>query len=319
MRARGACADQAWCAAGRRALLCVALAVVVACAGDAPWGPSPAVNSDARAVGLPVAAAAEVDVNAAGGTGTPPKPGAPQPNARANTMTPQAEAISLRAQLRVAQRKADSAAADIAAADARAKAAQDELRKVRTELTAEKAKVSAMSTKVSNLEAAKVSLQQRLNRESTAAAQAKTRAAADAKAAAASTAKCDCDAQDTKARPSDPRGTSNKDMPEAVRRLYEKEKARQRRIQHDDADSADNGPKEITLYCPKDMQIGIADLNEDERDNNECMVLNLNGPGVSSRLVLFCDGTQHQDFDAEPDHDTMFDEDEAEAEGGPSS
>uniref|UniRef100_A0A7S1CH73 Uncharacterized protein n=1 Tax=Bicosoecida sp. CB-2014 TaxID=1486930 RepID=A0A7S1CH73_9STRA len=114
-------------------------------------------------------------------------------------------------------------------------------------------------------------------------------------------------AEDCEAGGLDPRTAETRDMPEAVRKLYEREKARQRRIQHSDADSADNGPKEISMFCPKDMQIAIADLNDDERDNNECMVLNLNGPGVSSRLVLFCDGT-HSDFDPHEEDEDHFDD-----------
>ncbi len=73
-----------------------------------------------------------------------------------------------------------------------------------------------------------------------------------------------------------------------VGELFNREQSRQRKMKHQTADAVENGPKEISIFCPQDPTIRIVDLNEDERDRDECLVLNIAAPDVSSRLVLFC-------------------------------
>ena len=73
-----------------------------------------------------------------------------------------------------------------------------------------------------------------------------------------------------------------------VGELFSREQARQRKLHHETADSVENGPKEISIFCPQDPKIRISDLDEDERNRDECLVLNIAAPQVSSRLVLFC-------------------------------
>ena len=77
--------------------------------------------------------------------------------------------------------------------------------------------------------------------------------------------------------------------------LFTREQQRQRKIKHSTADAAENGPKEISIFCPQDPQIRIVDLSEDDRDRDECLVLNIAAPDVSSRLVLFCNAHQMTD------------------------
>jgi hypothetical protein len=80
-----------------------------------------------------------------------------------------------------------------------------------------------------------------------------------------------------------------------VGELFTREQQRQRKIKHSTADAAENGPKEISIFCPQDPQIRIVDLSEDDRDRDECLVLNIAAPDVSSRLVLFCNAHQMTD------------------------
>ena len=51
-----------------------------------------------------------------------------------------------------------------------------------------------------------------------------------------------------------------------VGRIFEEEERRQRQNRHDDADAVENGPKEISIYCPVTPQVRIVDLTEDQRD-----------------------------------------------------
>lgn len=78
------------------------------------------------------------------------------------------------------------------------------------------------------------------------------------------------------------------DLFQKVGKLFAQEKARQRQEKHETADAVENGPKEISLYCPQDPQVRIVDLDESERDRDVCLVLNIAAPEVSSRLVIFC-------------------------------
>ena len=73
-----------------------------------------------------------------------------------------------------------------------------------------------------------------------------------------------------------------------VGKIFNEEKQRQRRENHNTADAVENGPKEISMYCPSDPQIRIVDLDDAERDRDICLVLNIAAPEVNSRLVIFC-------------------------------
>mmetsp|Transcript_5561 Transcript_5561/g.15550 ORF Transcript_5561/g.15550 Transcript_5561/m.15550 type:complete len:180 (-) Transcript_5561:238-777(-) len=70
--------------------------------------------------------------------------------------------------------------------------------------------------------------------------------------------------------------------------LYEAQQTVEESI--DTAIVEDNGPKEISLFCPAEMQVHVADLTTEDRDANVCLVLNVGGPSLTSRLVLNCDG-----------------------------
>ena len=73
-----------------------------------------------------------------------------------------------------------------------------------------------------------------------------------------------------------------------VGELFSREQMRQRELRHEAADGVENGPKEISIHCPQNPTVRITDLDEDDRNRDECLVLHLSGPDVSSRLVLFC-------------------------------
>lgn len=70
--------------------------------------------------------------------------------------------------------------------------------------------------------------------------------------------------------------------------LFSQEQINMRKRRHSDADAAENGPKEISIYCPVNPQVKIVDLDESERNRDECLVLNLAAPDVSTKLVIFC-------------------------------
>ena len=80
----------------------------------------------------------------------------------------------------------------------------------------------------------------------------------------------------------------NANLFQKVGQIFQEEKRRQRQEKHDTADAVENGPKEISLYCPQDPQVRIVDLDESERDRDVCLVLNIAAPDVNSRLVIFC-------------------------------
>ena len=41
-----------------------------------------------------------------------------------------------------------------------------------------------------------------------------------------------------------------------VGKIFNEEKQRQRRENHNTADAVENGPKEISMYCPSDLKYG---------------------------------------------------------------
>ena len=81
-----------------------------------------------------------------------------------------------------------------------------------------------------------------------------------------------------------------------VGKIFNAEKRRQRRENHNTADAVENGPKEISLYCPSDPQVRIVDLDEAERDRDICLVLNIAAPDINSRLVIFCNSESGSEF-----------------------
>lgn len=88
---------------------------------------------------------------------------------------------------------------------------------------------------------------------------------------------------------------SDSDLLQAIQKLLDAERRRQARIHRDEADAANNGPKEINIFCPSAPQVTITDLPQSSRLDNECLVLNINAPDLSSRLVLKCDGDVDQE------------------------
>eukprot|EP00752_Nemacystus_decipiens_P006112 g5513.t2 len=90
---------------------------------------------------------------------------------------------------------------------------------------------------------------------------------------------------------------ARRNMIKAIAELYKEEMKRQDEISMEDATLCDNGPKEISIFCSEPPEIKIVDLSQDHRGNNECLILNINAPDVSSQLVLKCDGsTSDGDF-----------------------
>ena len=82
----------------------------------------------------------------------------------------------------------------------------------------------------------------------------------------------------------------NQELFMRIEELYQKEQARQRAINFENADREENGPKEISIFCPQNPQVRIVDLPSNGGDNDECMVLNLSAPDMNSRLVINCHG-----------------------------
>jgi hypothetical protein len=79
----------------------------------------------------------------------------------------------------------------------------------------------------------------------------------------------------------------------AIKEMLEVERARQERElggagSSDRADAA--GPKEISIHCPVQASVKIRDLPEEVVRNNECLVLHLDAPDLSAKLVVKCDG-----------------------------
>eukprot|EP00946_MAST-07B_sp_MAST-7B-sp1_P004192 g4192.t1 len=107
---------------------------------------------------------------------------------------------------------------------------------------------------------------------------------------------------------------SNTGLWHRVGELFNREQIRQRKIKHGKADAVENGPKEISIFCPNDPTIKIVDLSEDERNRDECLVLNIAAPDVSSRLVLFCNAHSLDDDEEEDeDEDDGFSEEDVQS------
>ena len=100
-------------------------------------------------------------------------------------------------------------------------------------------------------------------------------------------------------------GSASSDLWRDVGELFNQEEIRQRELRHESADAVENGPKEISIHCPQNPTVRIVDLDEQERNRDECLVLHISAPDVSSRLVLYCSGTK-ENFSA----NTTFDSEE---------
>ncbi|CAM9262576.1 unnamed protein product, partial [Ectocarpus fasciculatus] len=84
---------------------------------------------------------------------------------------------------------------------------------------------------------------------------------------------------------------SRRNMIKAIADLYKEEMKRQEDMSMEDAILCDNGPKEISIFFHESPEVKIVDLAQDHRNNNDCLVLNINSPDVSSKVVLKCDGS----------------------------
>ncbi|CBJ29722.1 expressed unknown protein [Ectocarpus siliculosus] len=84
---------------------------------------------------------------------------------------------------------------------------------------------------------------------------------------------------------------SRRNMIKAIADLYKEEMRRQEDMSMEDAILCDNGPKEISIFFHENPEVKIVDLAQDHRNNNDCLVLNINSPDVSSKVVLKCDGS----------------------------
>jgi hypothetical protein len=59
-----------------------------------------------------------------------------------------------------------------------------------------------------------------------------------------------------------------------------------------EAQLSGNGPKEISIGCGDNMMMNINDLIIDDPDEDPlCLVLNLSGPHMASKLEIACDGS----------------------------
>lgn len=96
---------------------------------------------------------------------------------------------------------------------------------------------------------------------------------------------CDCEVDCGVPEP-DPAHVADHKLKEEIDRLFQVERARQRRVQHEDADSADNGPKEISIHCPQQPHVNIVDLSTSARDQNECMYVVVLEPYSHTRSML---------------------------------
>ena len=57
------------------------------------------------------------------------------------------------------------------------------------------------------------------------------------------------------------------------------------------ANEDDSGPKQISIFCPQNPEVKISNLPQYAIEmNNECFVLELNSPELTSKLIVNCDG-----------------------------
>jgi len=97
--------------------------------------------------------------------------------------------------------------------------------------------------------------------------------------------------QEQQQPPRPPGGAAQQqDLFDRIDELYQKERDRQRKMSFEDADREENGPKEISIFCPQSPQVRIVDLPAGADNEDECMVLNLSAPDMNSRLVINCHG-----------------------------
>ncbi|KAK8824123.1 hypothetical protein AV274_3733 [Blastocystis sp. ATCC 50177/Nand II] len=68
------------------------------------------------------------------------------------------------------------------------------------------------------------------------------------------------------------------------------EKMRQDELELEEAEEANNGPKDVALFCASSPQVRITDLDREYVDKNICLQLQIGSPELQTRLLLYCDG-----------------------------
>lgn len=89
-----------------------------------------------------------------------------------------------------------------------------------------------------------------------------------------------------------------------------------KRQEHLGFDEGKSNPKEISLICYQQAEVSIHDLSCEDKANNICLYiylyvyiyicrrLNVDGPYLTSRLTILCDGTvKDQNFEEEDSED----------------
>ncbi|KAK8805803.1 hypothetical protein WA158_002459 [Blastocystis sp. Blastoise] len=69
-----------------------------------------------------------------------------------------------------------------------------------------------------------------------------------------------------------------------------KEDLYQKSYKFDAETEAENGPKDISIFCSSNPQVRITDLPLDLVSKNICLQLQVGSPEIKSRLLLLCDG-----------------------------
>ncbi|CAM9437853.1 unnamed protein product [Hapterophycus canaliculatus] len=88
---------------------------------------------------------------------------------------------------------------------------------------------------------------------------------------------------------------ARRNMIEAIAELFKEERKRQEEMSVEDALLCDSGPKEISIFCHDAPEVKIVDLGQDHRRNNECLIVNINAPDLSSKIILKCDASMGGD------------------------
>lgn len=89
-----------------------------------------------------------------------------------------------------------------------------------------------------------------------------------------------------------------------------------KRQEHLGFDEGKSNPKEISLICYQQAQVQITDLSYEDKVKNICLYifmfnviyrkLNVDGPFLTSRLTILCDGSvKDQNFEQEEEEDNQ--------------
>ncbi|KNB41468.1 hypothetical protein JH06_5141 [Blastocystis sp. subtype 4] len=70
---------------------------------------------------------------------------------------------------------------------------------------------------------------------------------------------------------------------------------RQKQLMTEEAEEANNGPKDISLFCSSNPQVRIVDLDKNLIGKNICLQLQIGSPELQTRLLLYCDGSVNMD------------------------